>query len=380
MKIVIVHDQLREFGGAERVLVALKKIFPTADVFTAILDHKSLGPHSIIVKDWKITVSWFGKIPLINKLYSPLRFITPLIWESFNFSKYDLVISSSGAWMSKGIITKEPTIHISYVHHPPRYLYGYETAIEWQKYLLIKIYGNIINHFLRMWDYQSSQRPDYYIANSQETRARIKKFYRRDSVVIYPPVDIPPYPAPSIQHPASNNYFLTVSRLARAKHIEVLIKAANKLRFNLKIVGTGRDIEYLKSIAGPTVEFLGNLNDKELSDAYRNAKAFLFAAADEEFGIAPVEAMGYGLPVIAYRSGGIPEYLKDGINGYLFDELKENSLIGKINKLTVLTKEKYLEMRKNARITAEKFTEEKFKEKILSFVNSKINHAGTTRG
>ena len=383
MKIAIVHDQLREFGGAERVLVVLKKIFPTADVFTSVYDTRSLGSHSEIIKNWKINLSWFGKIPIINKLYSPLRFITPLIWEGFYFSNYDLVISSSGAWMCKGIITKRPTIHISYVHHPPRYLYGYETAIEWQKYFLIKIYGNIINHFLRIWDYQSSQRPDYFIANSEETQARIKKFYRRDSVVIYPPVKIPfvhPQGVPMKTRHPEGDYFITVSRLARAKHIEVLIKAANKLRFNLKIIGTGRDKDYLKSIAGPTVEFLGNLDDRELNNTYQNAKAFLFAAVDEEFGIAPVEAMGYGLPVIAFKSGGVPEYLKDGVNGYLFDKSEENSLIGKINKLTGLTKEKYLEMRKNARITAEKFTEEKFKERILSFVNSKINNAGTTRG
>ena len=128
MKIAIVHDQLREFGGAERVLVALKKIFPTADIYTSTYDWKTLGPHGEITKKWKINLSWFGKIPIINKLYSPLRFITPLIWESFDFSKYDLVISSSGSWMSKGIKTnrpkddrpmgEKPTIHISYVHPP----------------------------------------------------------------------------------------------------------------------------------------------------------------------------------------------------------------------------------------------------------------------
>ena len=140
MKIAIVHDQLREFGGAERVLVALKEIYSQADVFTSTFDLNSLGEHREIIKHWNVHVSWFGKIPLINRLYSPLRFLTPLIWESFDFSKYDLVISSTGSWMCKGVITKKPTIHISYIHHPPRYLYGYETAIEWQKHLLIKIY------------------------------------------------------------------------------------------------------------------------------------------------------------------------------------------------------------------------------------------------
>ncbi|MFA6533085.1 MAG: glycosyltransferase [Patescibacteria group bacterium] len=373
MKVALVHDQLREFGGAERVLVSFKKIFPTADIYTTTFDLDSLGSHKHLIKDWKVNVSWFGKIPFLNRFYSPFRFLTPLIWESFDFSKYDLVISSSGSWMSKGIKTKKPTIHISYIHHPPRYLYGYETAVEWQKYFFIKIYGHIINHFLRIWDFTSTQRADFLIANSQETKKRIEKFYRRDSTVIYPPVSIPEKPVNPLTHKPSN-YFLTISRLARAKHIDILIKAANKSKFKLKIVGSGRDEERLKQLAGPTVEFLGNLTDQELKKTYLNAKAFLFASRDEEFGIAVVEAMGYGLPVIAYRSGGLPEYVIDKKNGYLFDELKDSSLIDKVNELTSLTSLKYLEMKKEARKTAERFSEKKFSQQILDFVKSKLNY------
>jgi len=381
MKVAIVHDQLREFGGAERVLVALKKIYPQADIFTTTFDLNSLGIHKELIKNWKVNVSWFGKIPFLNRFYSPFRFLTPLIWESFNFDKYDLVISSSGSWMSKGIKTNKPTIHISYIHHPPRYLYGYETAIEWQKYFLIKIYGYIVNHFLRIWDFTSSQRADYLIANSEETKRRIEKFYRRDAVVIYPPVNIPDSKLFKTIYnnlqPFKTDYFLTVSRLARAKHIDVLIKAANLAKFNLKIVGSGRDFERLKQTACPTVEFLGNLSDQELKKIYLNAKAFLFASKDEEFGIAPVEAMGYALPVIAFRSGGLPEYLIDGKNGYLFDHLDENSLVEKVKKFESLKVEKLKKMRKEARKTAERFSEKIFKENILNFVNSKTN-AGTS--
>jgi len=381
MKVAIVHDQLREFGGAERVLVALKKIYPQAEIFTTTFDLNSLGIHKELIKNWKVNVSWFGKIPFLNRFYSPFRFLTPLIWESFNFDKYDLVISSSGSWMSKGIKTNKPTIHISYIHHPPRYLYGYETAIEWQKYFLIKIYGYIVNHFLRIWDFTSSQRADYLIANSEETKRRIEKFYRRDAVVIYPPVNIPDSKLFKTIYnnlqPFKTDYFLTVSRLARTKHIDVLIKAANLAKFNLKIVGSGRDFERLKQTACPTVEFLGNLSDQELKKIYLNAKAFLFASKDEEFGIAPVEAMGYALPVIAFRSGGLPEYLIDGKNGYLFDHLDENSLVEKVKKFESLKVEKLKKMRKEARKTAERFSEKIFKENILNFVNSKTN-AGTS--
>ncbi|MGB9707698.1 MAG: glycosyltransferase, partial [Microgenomates group bacterium] len=329
LKVALVHDQLNEFGGAERVLIAFKKIFPQADIYTSVFNLSSLKPFDEIIKNWPVYPSWFDKIPFIRNYYSPFRFLTPLIWENFNFSKYDLVISSSGSWMSRGIRIKKPTIHISYIHHPPRYLYGYETAIDWQKYLPVKIYAYIVNHFLRLWDFESSQKPDYLISNSIETQKRIKKFYHRQATVIYPPVDIPR----EITKTENKNYYITVSRLARAKHIDVLIKAANKAKFHLKIVGSGRDEKYLKSLAGETVEFLNNVCDDKLKSLYQYAKAFLFASVDEEFGIAPVEAMGYGLPVIAYNSGGIAEYLKNNINGFLFDELNEKSLIQKIKIL-----------------------------------------------
>ena len=370
MKIALVHDQLREFGGAERVLVALKKIFPSADIYTSTYDRDSLGSHKNLFKNWNIQTSWFGKIPVLNGFYSPLRFLTPWIWESFDLSKYDVVISSSGSWMSKGVKTDHPTIHISYVHHPPRYLYGYETAIEWQKYLLIKIYGNLINHNLRLFDFSSSQRVDYFIANSKETKRRIEKFYRRKATVIYPPVSIPKKTRNS-QTRKLANYYLTVSRLARAKHIDILIKAANKLKFHLKIVGVGRDKEYLKSIAGKTVEFLGNVPDEKLAKLYQQAKAFLFSSVDEEFGIAIVEAMGYGLPVVAYKSGGVPEIVKDGVNGFLFDQLEPELIIMKIKQLESLPKDKYISFQTSARKTAEQFSFEVFKRKITEFISNR---------
>ncbi len=147
MKVAIVHDQLREFGGAERVLVSIKSLFPDAPVYTTTFDLNSLGEHKDEIKKWNIRLTWFGKIPFINRYYSPLRFLTPLIWEKLNLEEFDLIISSTGSWMCKGVVTKKPAVHISYIHHPPRYLYGYQTAIEWQKYWPIKMYGYIVNHF-----------------------------------------------------------------------------------------------------------------------------------------------------------------------------------------------------------------------------------------
>lgn len=366
MKVAIVHDQLAEFGGAERVLVSIKSLFPKAPVYTTAYDPRKLGEHAALVADWDIRLTWFGKIPVINRFYSPFRFLTPLIWESLDLTEFDLVISTTGSWMCKGVITKKPTVHISYIHHPPRYLYGYQTAIEWQKHWPIKIYGIIVNHFLRIWDFEASKRPDYLIANSIETQRRIEKFYRRESSVIYPPVAI----TPTVDLTPTNTkpYFITVSRLARAKHVDVLIKAANAEKFDLHIVGIGRDEEYLRSLAGPTVTFCGNLKDEELQKELQGARAFLFGSVDEEFGIAPVEAMGYGVPVIAFASGGLKETVKNGINGYLYNELTTNALLHAINKINSLGSEDYLLMRKNTRKEAEQYSEENFKKQFMDFV------------
>lgn len=372
-KIAIVHDQLQEFGGAERVLVALKQIYPEADVYTSFYNPETLGMHKKHFEGWNIITSWGENVPFFNKLYSPLRFLTPYLWEAFNFKGYDLVISSSGSYMCKGIVTRPETLHVCYIHHPPRYLYYYETAIEWQKHWPIKVYGHLINHGLRIWDYLSSQRVDHFIANAQETQKRVEKFYRRDATVIYPPVSIPEHFEVQTSRrdiSTEDEYYITTSRLARAKHVDILVKAANKAKFNLKVIGSGRDLDYLKSIAGPTVEFLSGLADEEFEEIYKQAKGYLFASVDEEFGIAPIEAMGYGIPVIAYASGGLVETVEEGKNGYLYHELNEQSLLAKISAFEKLSEAEYTAMRKQARKSAEQYTFDIFKTQITNYINS----------
>lgn len=368
MKVAIVHDVLQEFGGAERVVVSLKQIFPEADVFTSFYSPEKLGIHAKKFEGWNIITSWAQKVPLLPRLYSPLRFITPLIWEPFDFSAYDVVISSSGSFMSKGIITRPETVHICYLHHPPRYLYNYETAIEWQKHMPVRVYGHLINHGLRVWDYLSSQRVDLFIANSEETRRRIQKFYRMDGTVIYPPVSIPDRQEVVFSPQSEREYYITTSRLARAKHIDLLISAANKKKFRLKIIGRGRDEERLRGLAGETVEFHPRVEDAEFRTIYQKAKAFLFASVDDEFGIAPVEAMGFGLPVIAYASGGLKETVQHGENGFLYPELDEDSLIEQITALEGMSEERYGKMQEEARRRAEGYSFEKFREEICKLI------------
>lgn len=366
MKIALVHDQLQEFGGAERVLIALHDIFPEAPVYTAFINKETAKRNIKDLNQWDIRTSWASRIPFIGKLYSPLRFLAPSIWESFDFSHYDVVISSSGWYMCKGIKTPRSTNHISYIHHPPKYLYGYETAVEWQRYPVVKLYATIVNYFLKKWDVSSSKRPDILIANSHETQRRIKRFYHRDSVVIYPPVEIPNKVSSTKLQDSS--YYITVSRLGRAKHIDLLIQAANVKKFKLKVVGRGRDLNYLQSLAGESVEFITDASDQERDALLKNAKAFLFASVDEEFGIAPVEAMGFGTPVIAYNSGGLKETIKQGLNGFLFEELSQESLSIAIDKLEKMSEEKYLRMRLAARTVSEGYSFERFKREILSLL------------
>lgn len=374
MKIALVHDYLKEFGGAERVLEALHQMWPEAPVYTSFVDWEALGPHAERIKKWTIVPSWANNW-WMKKWHSPLRFLAPYVWESFDFRGFDVVITSSAWFIPRGIITQPETMHISYVHTPPRHLYGYSTALEWQKYWLVRVYAAIVNQSLRMYDYLAAQRVDYYIANSIETKRRIAKFYRREAEVIYPPVKAQ---SAKLKAQSQNSklkteqYFLCVSRLARAKHIDLAIEACQELGLPLKIVGKGRDENYLRSKveAGRSkVEFLGEISDEELDKIYDGAKALIFPAEDEEFGIVAVEAMGHGVPVIAYRSGGLPETIVDGKTGVFFDELTVESVMKAIKHFNNIYQLSI--SAKNCQLQAQKFSESRFKKEMVEFVEKK---------
>ena len=189
-KNAIVHDYLIDFGGAERVLVALHEMYPEAPIYTSIYRPKLLGKFADKFSDTKIVESWFGKIPFAEKLISPLRFLLPLIWKSLNLKEYDLIVSSSSWAITKGFDKKKGAIEICYCHTPPRYLYGYDTSRKFTGIFgkLVWFYGLIVNHFMRMYDFKQAQKVDYFIANSNEVASRIAKFYHRDATVIYPPI------------------------------------------------------------------------------------------------------------------------------------------------------------------------------------------------
>ena len=362
MKIALVHDYLNEFGGAERVLLSLSEIYPEAPIYTAF--YKRSSPAWERFKNKKIKVSWVHYIPFFSKyLHSPLRFLAPLIWGGFDFTKFDVVIGSAGWYVTKGFKKGKKTIEICYCHTPPRWLYGYKTSIEFQKYWPVRIYAAIIGHFMRIYDFNAAQKVDHFIANSKNVADRIWKFYRRKSEVIYPPVEL--VDSPEIQ---KGNYYLIISRIVGGKGLDLAVKAAIKLGIRLKIAGkpAGYYTEYkvLQKLAKKNVEFLGYVTDEELAKLYKGAKAFLALSQDEDFGITPVEAMLAGTPVVAFRGGGYLESVIDGKTGVFFDEPTVSSLVAAIKKLGKIKIDP-----EDCIKQASKFSKERFKKELLEFVN-----------
>lgn len=368
MKVAIVHDYIKEYGGAERVLEALTEIYPDAPIYTAFYKKDSTAYKHF--KDKKIIASWAQYFPFFaGKLHSPLRFLTPLIWRSFNLSDYDVVISSASWYITKGFKKKNTHfVEICYCHTPPRWLYGYNTSINFQKYAIIRIYARIVGHFMRLYDFKQAQKVDFFIANSKEVAGRINKFYRRDSKVIYPPVSLPK--STNIKR---EDYYFIVSRIVGGKGLDIAVKAAIKAGFKLKIAGSpaGYYFEHDKLVknAQGKVEFLGQVTDEELVKLYKGAKAFLALAQDEDFGITPVEAMLCGTPVIAFNGGGYKETVIDNKTGVLFDDYSKEGLMLALKKF-----EKTKINSKDCIEQAEKFSKERFKNEIEDFINSRVKN------
>ena len=364
MKVAIVHDYLNEFGGAERVLLALSEMFPKAPIYTAF--YKKGSPAWERFKNKKVTVSWAHHIPFFNKyLHSPFRFLAPLIWNSFDFSKYDVIIGSSSWYITKGFKKKsKKTKEFCYCHTPPRWLYGYKTSIEFQKYWPVRVYATIIGHFMRIYDFKAAQRVNKFIANSKNVAGRIEKFYRRKAKVIYPPVELPDL---DISEKKKGNYYLIISRIVGGKGLDLAVKAASKLNLKLKIAGkpSGYYTEHkkLKRLANKGIEFLGYVNDEELVRLYKNAKAFLALSEDEDFGMTLIEAMLAGTPAIAFKGGGYVESVIDGKTGVFFEKSTVESLTSAIKRF-----EKTKINSKDCIEQAQKFSKKKFEKEIMSYI------------
>lgn len=373
MKVAITHDYLIDYGGAEQVLLALHELYPHAPIYVSIVDKKKMGRFWKKFEKLDIKTSWFNDLPFASKIISPLRFLLPWIWSGFNLGKFDLIIDSSSWAITRGFKQRKEQVEICYCHTPPRYLYGFDTSRKWkEKWFgkLIDIYALIVNHFMRMYDFETAQKVDYFIANSVNVQKRIEKFYRRDSEVIYPPVDVESITKSKIK-PKEGEYFLTGGRFVAAKNFDLIIKAANTAKVNLKIFGSGILEGNLRKISKDNIEFLGKIGNEDLISYYKGAKAFIAAQKDEDFGMTLAEAQAAGCPAIAYRGGGYVETIVEGKTGIFFEELTSDSIVKAINKLKK-SKIKPSDCIKNAK----RFGKARFEKEIKEYI---LNHARTSR-
>jgi glycosyltransferase involved in cell wall biosynthesis len=334
LRVALAHDYLREYGGAERVLEALHDMYPDAPVFTAFTDPKSMGKHWHRFQNWDIRQSWAARIPFIHKLYSPLRILSASFFRSFDLKKFDFVISSTNMYMAKAIRVPRGK-HITYCHTPPRSLYGFTTMTNWRKNLIIRFFGEIINHYMRMVDFYTAQNPTQFIANSKTVMDRIMKYYKRTSILVYPPIRVPselPKQNPK-KHPAQGKpYFLFVGRLAYSKHLDLVVRACEQEGKTLFVIGTGDARADLEKLPLKTTTFLDSVSDDELSRWYTYATAVVYPAEDEDFGMIPVEAMAHGTPVIVHRSGGFLETVVEGKTGMFVDGFSLEEMIAALYK------------------------------------------------
>ena len=357
MNIALVHEFLVTWGGSDLVARTFCEIFPGAPLYTALLDEKVMRPYFPGID---IRTSFLQKVPFALKKHRLAMPFFPLAFEGFDLSGYDVVLSSHHM-SAKGVITPADTCHISFVHTPMRYAWDFYHEYMGEFGRFQRPLMRLLFHYLRMWDYASAARVDYFVANSHNVARRIMKHYRRESAVIHSPVEAHKFKATD----SPKDYYLVVSRLVPYKRVDIAVEAFSRIGEKLVVAGTGPELDRLKAMAGKNVEFAGFVPDEQLADLYSGCRAFLFPGY-EDFGITPLEAQASGRPVIAYGAGGALETIEDGATGCFFPEQKADSLAeavknfdwGKCDQAAV-------------RAHALKFDIEEFKKKILVFVTGK---------
>ena len=377
MKIAIVHDWLVTYAGAERVLAALCETWPEADLFAVIdflcdEDRARLGGK-------RATTTFIQQLPKARSAYQKYLPLMPLAIEQLDMSAYDLVISSSHA-VAKGVLTGPNQLHISYVHSPIRYAwdlqhqYLHEASLD--RGMKAKL-ARMLLHYMRMWDQRTASGVDEFIANSHFIAKRINKSYRRQSTVIYPPVDTSRFTL----HEAKEDFYLTASRMVPYKKIPLIVEAfAAMPDKRLVVIGTGPEMERVREVAGANVTLMGYQSDEVLRQYMQRARAFVFAA-EEDFGIAPIEAQACGTPVIAFARGGVLETIRglehEKPTGVFYPEQSIDSIVAAVR--TFETHRQRISA-SNCRSNAERFGGERFKQEIKAFVEARIREVSLLDG
>ena len=354
--IALVHDWLNQVGGAEDVLIELKRLFPDAPLFTSIYAAEKMPE---VMRSWDIRTNWLDHLPGIHDHHQPYLPFYPLGFATTDLSGYDLVISNKSGFCH-GVKTGPATTHICYCLTPTRYVWMPDAYLEREG--VGKAAGLALKPLialLRRWDYAAAQRVTHFIAISGEIQKRIRKFYHRESVIIYPPVDIRRFKP---NHKPAEPFFLVLSRLIPYKRIDLAIEACNRLGCKLIVAGDGRDRAALEALAGPTVEFLGRVSDAEAEDLMARCQALLFPGL-EDFGITPLQAQAAGRPVIAYAAGGALDTVIPGQTGELFPEQTVDALAA---TLAAFDPARYDPAA--CRANAERFSAERFRRELLEFV------------
>lgn len=362
MKVAIVHDFLTKLGGAEKVLKVLTEIYPDAPIYTLFYDQK--GTKGEFSKSIIIT-SILQNHPLKKISQKSLLAKYPYATEQFDLSKYDVVISSSNSF-AHGVITKPNTFHLSYCHSPMRYVWDWYHEYLTEHKIGFGPKGLYIRNILstiRIWDKVASDRVDLYVANSKNVQKRIKKYYQKDSLMLYPPVDLDEI---NFSKNPVSDYYLIVSRLEPYKKIDLAVEAFNKNGKNLIIIGEGMQLKKLKSVAKNNIQFLGWQPDQIVYECMSKAKALIFPG-EEDFGLTPVESMATGRPVIAFKKGGTLETIIEGETGLFFKEQTKEILNKAINEFEA--KINYFDSNK-CREQAEKFSKENFKKSFQKILDT----------
>lgn len=364
LRVALCHYWFNGYGGGERVVEAIAEVFPQAHFFSLLAGEG----HALPAVRGRLTTSFVDRIPGAARWHRHFLPLYPFALEQFDFSDFDLVISSESG-PAKGVITSPQTCHICYCHSPMRYIWDMYHQSRKSMNPVTRAIFSATAHYMRLWDFSTAARVDYFVANSRFIAARIRKCYRRESTVIHPPVNV----SHGYVAADTDDYYLVVSRFVPYKRVEVAIEACNRLRRRLRVVGDGPEYKALRDLAGPTVEFLGRLDESALHEIYARCRALLFPG-EEDFGIVPVEAQSHGRPVIAYGRGGALETVIADLSGsddpasstgVFFPDPNVDSLCDAIQRFERLESRFRPEFIRNS---VERFSLERFKAEFATFV------------
>lgn len=364
MKIALTTDYLNQYGGAERTIEAIHQVWPEAPIFTSVYEKEEMARLGFDTKTTRVVTSFVQHLPLrkiLPRYYFTLFY--PFAFQSFNLGEYDVILTTS-SYAAKDIRKPKGSLHLAYIHTPPRFLYGFdqETSVD-RMNPLEKFLAGVWKIYLRYRDQRSVRGIDCIFSNSKNVQARVKKIYGRDSDVLYPPVETARFSGT----PTDGGYWIVVSRLGEYKKIDLVVKAFNELGLPLKVVGSGPQLEYLQQIAKDNVEILGRKGDGETQELLLNARAFIFPT-DEDFGIAPLEAMAAGKSVLAYGKGGSLETILPGKTGEFFAEQSVEEI-----KKAVHNFEPSRYSSEACRARAGEFDIEVFKKRVRSLVEEAVS-------